>query len=68
MLTRSLATLYGEKHDWMKHLTAIPEHNSDRPLDPFDRGAQFRDGVGKNLSELLDEFPTLRGENLARLR
>jgi len=38
------------------------------PFTPFDRFAQFRASEGKRLAELLDEFRSLRGRNLERLR
>jgi hypothetical protein len=60
--------IHGEKTDWMPRLAIILEHGPSRPFDPFDREAQFRDSHGKPLSTLLDEFGTLRSENLARLR
>ncbi len=37
-------------------------------LDSFDREAQFRESNGKSLSTLLDEFRTLRSDNLSSLR
>jgi hypothetical protein len=60
--------IHGEKTDWMRRLAIILEHGTDRPFDPFDREAQFRDSQGKSLPALLDEFSALRRENLDRLR
>jgi hypothetical protein len=60
--------IHGEKVDWMPRLRIILEHGPDRPFDPFDREAQLRDSRGKSLSALLDEFSTLRRDNLASLR
>lgn len=60
--------IHGEKTDWMPRLAIILEHGTGRPFDPFDREAQFRDSNGKSLPVLLDEFSSLRRENLARLR
>jgi hypothetical protein len=60
--------IHGEKADWMPRLDIILKDGSARPFDPFDREAQFRDSEGKSLSTLLDEFSSLRRENLARMR
>lgn len=60
--------IHGERTDWMPRLAIILEHGPNRPFDPFDREAQFRESHGKSLSTLLDEFSALRRDNLARLR
>ena len=60
--------IHAEKTDWMPRLGIIMEHGTSRPFDPFDREAQFRDSNGKSLTEMLDEFSSLRRQNLARLR
>jgi len=60
--------IHGEKADWMPRLQIILEHGPGRPFDSFDREAQFRESNGKLLSTLLDEFSTLRSDNLTRLR
>jgi hypothetical protein len=60
--------IHGERADWMPRLEIILKHGPDRPFDPFDREAQFRENAGKSLSALLDEFGVLRRENLDRLR
>ena len=60
--------IHGEQTDWMPRLTIILEHGRTRPFDPFDREAQFRNGDKKPIAALLDEFETLRRENLERLR
>ena len=39
-----------------------------RAFDPYDRFAQYRESEGKDVAILLDEFATLRAENLATLR
>lgn len=60
--------IHGEKADWMPRLQIILEHGPGRPFDSFDREAQFRESNGKSLSTLLDEFRTLRSDNLSSLR
>ncbi len=59
--------IHGEKTDWMTRATMILEHGTSRTFALFDREAQFRESPGKSLTELLDEFSSLRRENLARL-
>ena len=60
--------IHGEKTDWMPRAKIILQYGESRAFDPFDRLAQFRDSAGKPLGELLDEFATLRAENLSQLR
>jgi hypothetical protein len=59
--------IHGERTDWMPRLGIILEHGASRPFDPFDREAQFRESRGKSLATLLDEFSSLRSDNLAQL-
>jgi hypothetical protein len=60
--------IHGERTDWMPRARMILENGEARPFDPFDRLAQFRESEGKALEELLDEFASLRKENLTALR
>lgn len=60
--------IHGEETDWMPRLRIILEHGRNRPFDPFDREAQFRDSKRAPLAALLDEFGALRRDNLDRLR
>jgi hypothetical protein len=60
--------IHGEKADWIPRLRIILEQGESRPFDPFDRDAQFRESAGKSLPMLLDEFSSLRRDNLAQLR
>jgi hypothetical protein len=59
--------IHAEKADWMPRLAIILEHGTSRPFHPFDREAQLREEP-RLLPTLLDEFATLRRENLTRLR
>lgn len=59
--------IHGEHTDWIpraQHILAA----DPRPFVPFDRTAQFAEGRGKTLSELLETFTSLRRENLSTLR
>ena len=59
--------IHGEKTDWMPRVRIILEHGEGRPFDKFDRFAQFRASAGRTLASLLDEFATLRQDNLREL-
>ena len=62
----------GERSDWMPRVRIIILENSlengeARPFDPFDRFAQLKESQDKSLEQLLDDFASLRSENLAAL-
>jgi hypothetical protein len=59
--------IHGERTDWIPRARIILAQGEDRRFKPFDRFAQFRESEGKSLAQLLDEFATLRSENLAIL-
>lgn len=59
---------YLEKIDWLPRVKRILEFGEARPFEPVDRWAQTRENQGKSLAELLDEFASLRSENLSGLR
>lgn len=60
--------IHGEKTDWVTRAQLILSTNPDKRFEPFDRFAQFRESQGKSLAQLLQEFETLRKENLEWLR
>lgn len=58
--------IHGERADWLpraRHILA----GDRRPFEPFDRAAQFKEGPGRSMSELLMTFAELRRENVAAL-
>jgi hypothetical protein len=59
--------IHGERTDWMPRARIILEHGEARAFDKFDRFAQFALSRGRTLASLLDEFATLRRENLRDL-
>jgi hypothetical protein len=59
--------IHGERTDWMGRARIIVEHGETRPFDTFDRFAQFRESEGKTLHDLLDEFASVRRQNLEAL-
>jgi DinB superfamily len=59
--------IHGERTDWMPRVRRILENGDSVPFDKFDRFAQFRESAGKSLPELLEEFASLREQNLRTL-
>lgn len=60
--------IYCETDDWMPRARMILDHGTARTFDPFDRFAQFELSKGRSLAELLDQFASLRHENIDTLR
>jgi hypothetical protein len=60
----------GERVDWMPRVRIILENGEARPFDPVERSVHLKEGQDKPLEigRLLDDFATLRRENLAALR
>ena len=56
--------IHGEKKDWIPRANIILEYGEEKPFEPFDRLAQFKDSEGKTLNDLLEEFAKLRNENI----
>jgi len=59
--------IHGEKTDWIPRAKHILRGPSLAPFEPFDRFAQLHESKGKSLTTLLDEFESLRRENLREL-
>lgn len=57
----------GEETDWMVRARIIVSREN-RPFDRYDRFRHKTRNVGRTLESLLDEFATLRAENLDTLR
>ncbi len=60
--------IHGERTDWLPRAKRILQSGESLPFDTFDRWAQARESRGKSMAQLLDEFTSLRAENLAELR
>ena len=60
--------IHGERTDWIPRARLILEQGTNRRFESFDRFAQYRESRGKTLAQLLDEFASLRAENLSTLR
>ena len=59
--------IHGEHTDWVPRARIILEQGEGRPFDKFDRFAQLAVSKGRTLAGLLDEFATLRQDNLRQL-
>lgn len=59
--------IHGERTDWIPRAQIILAQGTDRRFTPYDRYAQFRESEGKALTTLLDEFESLRAQNVATL-
>jgi hypothetical protein len=59
--------IHGELTDWVPRARIILDHGESRAFDKFDRFAQFDASKGRRLESLLDEFASLRRDNLAQL-
>ena len=58
--------IHGERADWIPRARIILEHAEAKPFDPFDRYAMHDASKGKSLDELLEEFASVRRENLVK--
>ena len=59
--------IHGERTDWLPRARVILEHGDGRGFEAFDRFAQHALCKGRTLASLLDEFATLRRQNLQEL-
>jgi hypothetical protein len=59
--------IHGERADWMVRVRMILQFGESRAFEPFDRQGHVRESVEKSLGQLLDEFASLRSQNLAEL-
>lgn len=60
--------IHGEKTDWMIRTKIILSENTNKTFEPFDRYAQMdRDAITSSISDLLNEFESLRKQNLEDL-
>lgn len=56
--------VHGEKTDWTARIRMILQHGDTMPFAKFDRFAMYEESKGKTMEQLLDEFESLRKENL----
>ena len=60
--------IQGETTDWIPRTRMILNYGESRTFEPFDRFAQFEMSKGKSINNLLQEFDTLRHQNLDALK
>lgn len=60
--------IHGEMTDWIPRTQIILSDKTDKTFEPFDRFAQFQQSKNKSLSQLLEEFKTLRKKNIGYLK
>ena len=60
--------VFTERTDWMPRVRIILENGEARPFDPLDRFAQMKESRDKSLEQLLDDFASLRKNNLDALQ
>jgi len=56
-----------ERLEWMPRVERVLEHGESRPFDPFPQKATVSPSSGPGLSELVEEFASLRRASLAAL-
>lgn len=59
--------IHGELTDWIPRARHILEHGTSKIFEKFDRFAQYEASKGKTLNQLLEEFASLRRQNLIAL-
>lgn len=60
--------IHGEEDDWIPRMRIILDDQGDHKFKPFNRMAMFEKSRGKSLSQLLDEFKSLRKQSLRELK
>ena len=60
--------IHGEETDWVPRPRLILEQGESRPFEPFDRFAQLERYADAKLEDLLDQFASLRRQNLEMIR
>lgn len=60
--------IHGEETDWVPRARRIREHGAALAFEPYDRFAQQQRFADASLTDLLDQFATLRRINIATVR
>lgn len=60
--------IHGEKTDWIPRMEIILSNRNGKTFEPFNMHAHFKASEGKSLEQLLDEFKSLRSQNVQDLR
>ncbi|MGH9482713.1 MAG: DinB family protein [Terriglobales bacterium] len=60
--------IHGESTDWMPRVRMILAHGATQTFEPFDRRGFAREGPGKTMEQMLEQFAERRARNLQELR
>jgi hypothetical protein len=60
--------IHGERTDWLPRAKRVLQSGDSVAFDPFDMTGHAKEGGGKSIEQMLDEFARLRSENLRELR
>lgn len=60
--------IHGEKTDWTARARMILEFGNTKTFERWNRVAMYDESEGKKLQQLLDEFATIRKENMVWFR
>ena len=60
--------IHGEKTDWVPRAQIIISDRADKTFEPYDRFAQQQADQSRSIEVLLDEFASLRAQNLETLK
>ena len=60
--------IHGEKTDWPARIRMILEKGTTSTFVPYDRFAMYDESAGKKMEQLLDEFESLRMNNMKWVR
>ena len=58
----------GEKRDWIVRIEIILSPNTNKEFTPFSMTAHLEDSKGKSMDDLVNEFVSLRAENVRKLK
>ncbi|GIN84414.1 hypothetical protein J6TS2_08000 [Heyndrickxia sporothermodurans] len=57
-----------EKNNWIPRLEFILQERENKPFPEFDRFAHLNKGVEKSIEETVQEFKTIRSQNITKLK
>lgn len=60
--------IHGEKTDWTARVKMILEFGNTKTFERWNRVAMYEESKGKKMQQLLDEFATIRKENMTWFR
>ncbi|MET3290599.1 UNVERIFIED_CONTAM: hypothetical protein ABID98_003169 [Brevibacillus sp. OAP136] len=58
----------GEKTNWIPRMEMILRDGESKPFPPFDRFAHLQENAERTIEQKLQEFKTLRQQNIAKLQ